>query len=150
MWPISKFCYFVSFYCPSKKFAVVKELSRLHSSVDLKHCSDYGQQCIHACMLGCFSHGQLFATPWTIAHQAPLSWYFSWQEHWSGLHALLQGIFPTQELNLLLLHLLHCRQILYCSATREAQGQQHCIIYFKVAKRLDLKCSHRKKEMIIM
>ena len=28
-------------------------------------------------------------------------------------HALLQGIFPTQGLNLHLLCLLHCRQILY-------------------------------------
>ena len=25
------------------------------------------------------------ATPWTVAHQAPLSMEFSWQEHWSGL-----------------------------------------------------------------
>ena len=30
-----------------------------------------------------------------------------------GCHALLQGIFLTQGLNLCLLHLLHCRQILY-------------------------------------
>ena len=29
-------------------------------------------------------------------------------------HALLQGIFPTQGLNLCLLWFLHCRQILYC------------------------------------
>ena len=27
---------------------------------------------------------QLFATPWTIAHQAPLSMGFSRQEYWSG------------------------------------------------------------------
>ena len=27
----------------------------------------------------------LFATPWTVAHQAPLSMVFSRQEHWSGL-----------------------------------------------------------------
>ena len=27
---------------------------------------------------------QLFATPWTIAHQAPLSMEFSRQEDWSG------------------------------------------------------------------
>ena len=26
-----------------------------------------------------------FATPWTVAHQAPLSVEFSRQEHWSGL-----------------------------------------------------------------
>ena len=24
-------------------------------------------------------------TPWTVAHQAPLSMEFSWQEYWSGL-----------------------------------------------------------------
>ena len=31
------------------------------------------------------SHLRLFATPWTIAHQAPLTMGFSRQEHWSGL-----------------------------------------------------------------
>ena len=28
---------------------------------------------------------QLFATPWTVAHQAPLSVKFSRQEYWRGL-----------------------------------------------------------------
>ena len=28
---------------------------------------------------------QLFATPWTVACQAPPSVGFSWQEHWSGV-----------------------------------------------------------------
>ena len=32
-----------------------------------------------------FSCVQLFATPWTNAHQAPLSTAFSRQEYWSGL-----------------------------------------------------------------
>ena len=32
-----------------------------------------------------FNHVPLFATLWTIAHQAPLSMRFSRQEHWSGL-----------------------------------------------------------------
>ena len=50
------------------------------------------------------------ATPWTVARQAPLSMGFSRQEYWVGCHFLLQGIFPTQELNL---GLLHCRQILF-------------------------------------
>ena len=45
-----------------------------------------------------------FATPWTIAHQAPLSMGFPRQEYWSGLHFLTQGIFLTQELNLRFLH----------------------------------------------
>ena len=37
------------------------------------------------CMLSCFSHVQLFATPWTVTHQAPLSMGFSRPEHWGGL-----------------------------------------------------------------
>ena len=57
-----------------------------------------------ACVL---SHVQLFATPWTVAHQAPLSMGFSRQEYWCGLHILLQEIFPTQGSNPHLLYLLH-------------------------------------------
>ena len=35
-------------------------------------------------MLSRFSHVQLSATLWTVAHQAPLSMGFSSQEYWSG------------------------------------------------------------------
>ena len=38
--------------------------------------------CIHAQPL---SHVQLFATPWTVAHQAPLSMGFPRQVYWGGL-----------------------------------------------------------------
>ena len=38
----------------------------------------------HACV-GMFSHVWLFATPWIVAHEAPLSMEFSRQEYWSGL-----------------------------------------------------------------
>ena len=48
----------------------------------------------------CFSRVQLFATLWTVALQAPLSTGFSRQEYWSGLDALLQGIFLIQGSNL--------------------------------------------------
>ena len=37
-----------------------------------------------ACALSCLSRVQLFATPWTVAHQVPLSLGFSRQERWSG------------------------------------------------------------------
>ena len=37
-----------------------------------------------------------------------------------GCHAFLQGIFLTQESNLCLLQLLHCRWILHCWATGES------------------------------
>ena len=42
-------------------------------------------QCMHACMLSCFSRVWLCATPWTTAHKALLSMEFSGQEYWSGL-----------------------------------------------------------------
>ena len=33
-------------------------------------------------------------TPWTVAHQAPLSVGFSWQEYWSGLPFPSPGDLP--------------------------------------------------------
>ena len=44
----------------------------------------------------------ILGTPWTEAHQAPLSMGFPRQEYWS--HFLFQGIFVTLQLNLGLLH----------------------------------------------
>ena len=38
----------------------------------------------HACVLSCFTYVWLFVTPWTVAHQVPLSMEFSKQEYWSG------------------------------------------------------------------
>ena len=55
------------------------------------------------------SRVQLFSTPWTVAHQAPLSVGFSRQEYWSGLHFLFHGIFLTQGSNPHRLCLLYCR-----------------------------------------
>ena len=47
------------------------------------------KSCVHGCMGACvlshFSCVWLFATPWTVAHQAPLSTGFSRREYWSGL-----------------------------------------------------------------
>ena len=45
-------------------------------------------------MLSCFSHVRLFATPWTVACQAPLSMEFSRQEYWSGLPCPPPGDLP--------------------------------------------------------
>ena len=38
---------------------------------------------------------QLFVTPWTVAHQAPLSMGFSRQEYWSGLPFPSPGDLPN-------------------------------------------------------
>ena len=40
------------------------------------------------------SRVRLFATPWTVAHQAPLSIEFFRQEYWSGLPFLPPGDIP--------------------------------------------------------
>ena len=57
-------------------------------------------------MLSCFSHVQLFATPWTVVRQAPLSRGDSPGKNTGvGGHFLLQGIFQIQRLNPLLFSL---------------------------------------------
>ena len=53
------------------------------------------------------SRVRLFTSPWTVAHQAPLSVGFSWQEYWSGQPFPSPGDLPGPGLT-------HCRQILYC------------------------------------
>ena len=51
-----------------------------------------------------------FATPWTVAYQAPLPWDFPGNSTRVDCHFLLQGIFPTQESNM---GLPYYRQMLY-------------------------------------
>ena len=41
----------------------------------------------------------LRVTPWTIAHQAPLSMRFSRQEYWSGLPCTPPGDLPNPGIN---------------------------------------------------
>ena len=53
--------------------------------------------------------GLTLETPWTVAHQAPLSMGPS-KNIGVRCHFLLQGIFLTQGLNL---GVLHCRRILH-------------------------------------
>ena len=48
-------------------------------STSLSHC------CAPGGGVWSLSHVWLFATPWTVACQAPLSMEFSGQEYWSGL-----------------------------------------------------------------
>ena len=51
-------------------------------------------------MLSRFSHVQLFAAPWTVVRQDPLSMGFSWQEHWSGLPSPPAGDLPQPGIEL--------------------------------------------------
>ena len=60
------------------------------------------------CVLSCFSYVRLFATLWTVAHQAPLVHGDSPGKNTGvGCYALLQGVFLTQGSNLCLLNILH-------------------------------------------
>ena len=60
--------------------------------------------CAHGHTLNCV---QLFVTPWTVAHQALLSMYFSRQEYWSGLPFPSLGDLPDPRIGATSLSLLH-------------------------------------------
>ena len=49
-------------------------------------------ECVDAQSL---KHIRVFAAPWTVAHQAPLSMEFSRQEYWSGLPFPTPGDLPN-------------------------------------------------------
>ena len=51
---------------------------------------------MHACSV----HVQLFAAPWTVAHQALLSMGFSREEYWCGLPCPPPGDLPDPEIKL--------------------------------------------------
>ena len=58
----------------------------------------YNIMLVSAVKVKSFSRVRLFATPWTIAHQAPLSMGFSRQECWSGCHFTNQAQLYTYHL----------------------------------------------------
>ena len=72
--------------------------------------------CIMLLLLSCFSPVWL-CHPMGVARYAPLPWGSPGRNTGVGCQALLMGSFPTQGSNP---GLLHCRQILYHWATREA------------------------------
>ena len=67
------------------------------------------------------SHVQLFATPWSVAHQAALSMGFSSLEYWNGLPFPSPGNLPDPG-NQIHVFFISCigRWILYHCATWEA------------------------------
>ena len=69
-----------------------------------------------------FSCVQLFVTPWTVAHQAPLSMGFSRQESWSGLPCSPPADLPNPVIKPALSPLVVALQAdsFYHWATREA------------------------------
>ena len=61
----------------------------------------------YCAVLSCFSCVRLFATPWTVACQAPLSMGFSRQEYWSVLPSPSPGDLPNPGVKSVSLTLLH-------------------------------------------
>ena len=55
----------------------------------------YTLVCVYVCVC-MLSHVQLFATPWTVAFQAPPSMEFSGKNTGVSCHFLLWGILPCQ------------------------------------------------------
>ena len=52
--------------------------------------------CLFSFVLSRFSHVRLFATPWTVAHQTPLSMGFSKQEYWVTMPSFFLTLYPLQ------------------------------------------------------
>ena len=67
-------------------------LSHAHRIFDLP-CDPVWVLCVCVCLY-MFSLLQLFVTPWTVAHQAPLSMEFSRQEYWSRVSFPSPGVLP--------------------------------------------------------
>ena len=64
-----------------------------HISYSLGNGPEYGTHTLtHT---ACVCTIQLFVTPWTVAHQAPLSMGFFRQEYWSGLPCSPAGNLPN-------------------------------------------------------
>ena len=85
--------------------------------------TSYSQALLKVLKVKSLSRVRFFVTLWTVAYQAPPpSMEFSRQEYWSGLHFLLQGIFPTQGSNL---GLLPCRRTLYQLSHQGSLSYKH-------------------------
>ena len=75
-------------FSPSSTWETEGQIRSLNSSVLSSHSSPL-------CMLSHFSPVWLFATLWTVAHQALLSMGFSRQEYWSGFPCPPPGDIPN-------------------------------------------------------
>jgi len=83
------------------------------------------------CVLSPFTHVCLFATPWTVAHQAPLSKGFSRQEYWSGLLCPPPGDLPNPGIESEFLMSPALAGLFFTnSATWEAPEMHPCLVWY--------------------
>jgi len=101
-------------------------------------------KCVCVCMLSHFSRVWFFATPRTVAHQAPLSIGFSRQEYWCGLPCPTPGNLPNPGIksNLMWFESLKSPALtgwfFTSSATWEAPGKV-CLLHLN----WDYECCHQ-------
>ena len=82
-------------------------------------------------VLSCFSCVWLFATLWSIAHQAPLSMGSPGKDPGVGCHFLLQGSSQPGDRNPVSYVSCIGRQILYCQCLLGGSGTREWIAYIR-------------------
>ena len=75
-----------------KQFLTLSKKSRNLGFSPHRKC--FKSVCMHTQLL---SHVQVFATPWTVAHQVPRSVEFFRQEYWSRLPFPIPGVLNVEE-----------------------------------------------------
>ena len=89
----------------------------IHIYVICTHC--HMESVLYTCSLAPVTANSLWPHG-LVAHQAPLSMIFFWQEYWSGLPCPPPRDLPNPGIKLASLASHVLQQILYCWATREA------------------------------
>ena len=85
--------------CLLNLFLLIKQWRRNSHAMALRPGSPFLFKCFMNMCHVTLSCVQLFETPWTVAHQAPLSLDSPGKDTGVDSHSLLQGIFPTQGSN---------------------------------------------------
>ena len=70
-------------YGQRSRWATIHGITKIQAQLKQLNTHTHTHKYMH--VLSCFSRVRLFATLWTVAHQAPLSMGFSRQEYSSGL-----------------------------------------------------------------
>ena len=141
----------ISFLCKLEKETSTWAFAQLGKSVGLSLCfcgahrlCNYMQQlCVHVLNMPVMFNS--FVLHGLQPSRLLYPWNFPGKNTGVGCHFLLQGIFPNQELNPHLLHLLHCRWILSYLAIWEAMHQQSNLVEMQITERIALVHKYGKK-----
>ena len=90
-----KKCYILALLFTSlPKHNLGQQNQKIHLCPPSPHSCNFNK-CVHVCLPSIISRVRYFVTPWTVAHQAPLSMGFSRQEYWSRLPCPPPGTEPV-------------------------------------------------------